>query len=138
MKGLLTPLQYEVTQSAATERPFTNEYWGNFEDGIYVDITTNEPLFVSTDKFESGCGWPSFSKPIDGALLDERVDKAFGMVRTEVKSALSSAHLGHVFDDGPRELGGLRYCINSASLKFIPKTQMEEDGFGAWLYLFDK
>jgi len=138
LKDSLTPLQYEVTQNAATERPFTNEYWDNFEDGIYVDITTKEPLFVSTDKFESGCGWPSFSKPISASLLDERIDKAFGMARTEVRSVGGSAHLGHVFDDGPNELGGLRYCINSASLKFIPKTDMEKEGYGAWLYLFEK
>ena len=138
LKSFLTPLQYEVTQNASTERAFANEYWDNFEDGIYVDITTNEPLFVSTDKFESGCGWPSFSKPINHSLLDERVDKAFGMDRTEVRSATGSAHLGHVFDDGPREFGGLRYCINSASLRFIPKTELEKEGYGAWLYLFEK
>jgi len=138
LKNLLTPLQYEVTQNAATERPFKNEYWDNFDAGVYVDITSNEPLFVSTDKFESGCGWPSFSKPIDASLLDERVDKAFGMDRTEVKSAVGDAHLGHVFDDGPREKGGLRYCINSASLRFVPKARMAEEGYGAWLHLFDK
>lgn len=138
LKSHLTPLQYEVTQNSATENPFTNEYWDNFADGIYIDITTNEPLFVSTDKFESGCGWPSFSKPIDSSLLTEKTDKSFGMVRTEVKSTLGNAHLGHVFDDGPSEKGGARYCINSASLRFIPETRMEEEGYGAWLYLFDK
>lgn len=138
LKTALTPLQYEVTQNAATERPFANEYWDKFEDGIYVDITTGEPLFISADKFESGCGWPSFSRPIDSELLDERDDKAHGMVRTEVKSAAGSAHLGHVFEDGPRESGGLRYCINSASLKFIPKNQMEAEGYGAWMYLLEK
>lgn len=138
LKATLTPLQYEVTQNAATESPFANEYWDKFEDGIYVDITTGEPLFVSTDKFESGCGWPSFSRPIDSALLDERADKTHGMVRTEVKSASGSAHLGHVFEDGPRESGGLRYCINSASLKFVPQIRMEAEGYGAWTYLLEK
>lgn len=138
LKTSLTPLQYEVTQNAVTERPFANEYWDKFEDGIYVDITTGEPLFVSTDKFESGCGWPSFSRPIDSALLAEHADTACGMVRTEVKSATGSAHLGHVFEDGPRELGGLRYCINSASLKFVPQSRMEAEGYGAWLHLLKK
>ena len=138
LRTTLTPLQYEVTQNAATERPFANEYWDKFEDGIYVDITTGEPLFFSTDKFESGCGWPSFSKPINRELLDEPADKTHGMVRTEVKSANGSAHLGHVFEDGPRELGGLRYCINSASLKFVPKIRMEAEGYGAWTYLLEK
>lgn len=138
LKTALTPLQYEVTQKAATERPFANEYWDKFEDGIYVDITTGEPLFVSTDKFESGCGWPSFSRPIDSALLAEHADTAYGMVRTEVKSETGAAHLGHVFEDGPRESGGLRYCINSASLKFVPQNRMEAEGYGAWLHLLDK
>jgi len=135
LKTALTPLQYDVTQNAATERPFANEYWNKFEAGIYADITTGEPLFVSTDKFESGCGWPSFSRPIDGALLDESADTAHGMVRTEVRSATGAAHLGHVFEDGPRESGGLRYCINSASLKFVPKNRMDAEGYGAWLHL---
>lgn len=138
LKASLSPAQYEVTQNAATERPFANEYWDKFEDGIYVDITTGEPLFVSADKFESGCGWPSFSKPIDPSLISEKSDKSFGMVRTEVRSSLGSAHLGHVFDDGPRDRGGLRYCINSASLRFIPKARMEQEGYGAWLKLLDK
>jgi len=138
LKGLLTPLQYEVTQNAATERPFANEYWDRFEDGIYVDITTGEPLFASADKFESGCGWPSFAKPIDKVLLQERTDSSFGKTRTEVRSANSSAHLGHVFKDGPSFSGGQRYCINSAALKFIPKTRMEAEGYGEWLYLFDR
>lgn len=138
LKARLTHLQYEVTQNAATERPFTNEYWDKYNDGIYVDITTGEPLFVSTDKFESGCGWPSFSKPIGNSLIDEHVDKAHGMTRTEVRSSTGNAHLGHVFNDGPSELGGLRYCINSASLRFIPKHRMEVEGYGDWLYLFNK
>ncbi|PKM74403.1 MAG: peptide-methionine (R)-S-oxide reductase [Firmicutes bacterium HGW-Firmicutes-16] len=136
LKKLLTPLQFDVTQNAATERPFANEYFNKFEDGIYVDVTTGEPLFVSADKFESGCGWPSFSKPIGRELLDEHTDKTHGMHRTEVRSKKGNAHLGHVFEDGPREKGGLRYCINSASLKFIPKNLMEKEGYGDWLYLF--
>jgi len=138
LKKLLTPLQFYVTQNAATERPFANEYFDKFEDGIYVDVTTGEPLFVSSDKFESGCGWPSFSKPIGRELLDERTDKTHGMLRTEVRSKKGNAHLGHVFEDGPREKGGLRYCINSASLKFIPKNLMAEEGYGDWLHLFQK
>ncbi len=136
LKKHLSPLQYEVTQNAATERPFANEYFDKFEDGIYVDITTGEPLFISADKFESGCGWPSFSRPIKSELLDERSDKSRGMLRTEVRSKNGNAHLGHVFEDGPRENGGLRYCINSASLRFIPKYLMEKEGYGDWLNLF--
>lgn len=138
LKQKLSPLQYEVTQNSATERPFDNEYWDEFRDGIYVDITTGEPLFVSTDKFESGCGWPSFSKPIDKKLIDEVLDKSHGMIRTEVRSQTGDAHLGHVFTDGPADKGGLRYCINSASLKFIPKEEMEKQGYGAYLKLFEK
>ncbi len=135
LKQILSPLQYAVTQEADTELPFQNEYYDVFEPGIYVDITTGEPLFVSTDKFESGCGWPSFSKPIDASLIAENTDLSFGMARTEVRSKLSDAHLGHVFNDGPKELGGLRYCINSASLRFIPKEEMEAQGYGAYLTL---
>lgn len=134
----LTPLQYEVTQNNATERPFENEYWDEFREGIYVDITTGEPLFVSTDKFESGCGWPSFSKPIQKNLIDEKMDNSHGMNRTEVRSKTGDAHLGHVFTDGPAEKGGLRYCINSASLKFIPKEEMKKQGYEAYLPLLDK
>ena len=137
LKRALTPLQFEVTQNAATERPFANEYWDSFEDGIYVDITTGEPLFTSADKFESGCGWPSFSKPLDKALVEERTDSSFGKTRTEVRSTNSSAHLGHVFEDGPSFSGGLRYCINSAALRFIPKDRMQAEGYGEWLYLFE-
>lgn len=131
----LTPLQYAVTQENATERPFDNEYAANFEEGIYVDITTGEPLFVSTDKFESGCGWPAFSKPIDKALITEHNDFSLFRARTEVRSKTGDAHLGHVFPDGPKELGGLRYCINSASLRFIPKADMEQEGYGDYLKL---
>ena len=131
----LNKLQYEVTQNSATEPPFNNEYYDNFKEGIYVDIISGEPLFVSTDKFESGCGWPAFSKPIDNKLLKEVTDVKYGMIRTEVRTKNSDSHLGHVFNDGPKEMGGLRYCINSASLKFIPKENMEAEGYGGFLSL---
>ena len=131
----LTPLQYAVTQENATERPIDNEYAANFEEGIYMDVTTGEPLFFSTDKFESGCGWPAFSKPIDKALITEHNDFSLFRARTEVRSKTGDAHLGHVFPDGPKELGGLRYCINSASLRFIPKADMEQEGYGDYLKL---
>ena len=131
----LTPLQYAVTQENATERPFDNEYDANFQEGIYVDITTGEPLFFSTDKFESGCGWPAFSKPIDKALITEHNDFSLFRARTEVRSKTGDAHLGHVFPDGPKELGGLRYCINSASLRFIPKADMQREGYEDYLKL---
>lgn len=133
----LTDMQYNVTQNDATEPPFRNEYHDHFEPGIYVDITTGEPLFVSTDKFESGCGWPAFSKPIDKSLVNELTDASLGMVRTEVRSSTGDAHLGHVFDDGPTDKGGLRYCINSASLKFIPQDKMEEEGYANYLPLLE-
>ena len=123
-------LAYEVTQNAATERPFTGEYDNFFEKGIYVDVVSGEALFTSTDKFNSGCGWPAFSRPISKDLLKENTDMSFGMIRTEVRSAGAGSHLGHVFDDGPRELGGLRYCINSAALRFIPYEEMESAGYG--------
>ena len=135
LKTRLTDLQYDVTQNGATERAFKNEYYNNFEPGIYVDIVDGTPLFVSTDKFESGCGWPSFSRPIDDALIEKLTDNSFGMARTEVRSSSVNSHLGHVFDDGPNELGGLRYCINSASLRFIPKDKMEEEGYGNYIDL---
>lgn len=138
LKKTLTKLQYDVTQHNATERPFNNEYWNEFREGIYVDITTGEPLFVSTDKFDSGCGWPSFSKPIDKKLIAEKLDKSHGMTRMEVRSKTGDAHLGHVFTDGPADKGGLRYCINSASLKFIPKEEMKKQGYGAYLKLLSK
>lgn len=130
LKGKLTNLQFEVTQNSATESPFVNEYFDKFESGIYVDITTGEPLFSSSDKFDSGCGWPSFSKAIDSEVINEKTDKSHSMIRTEVRSRVGDAHLGHVFDDGLKELGGRRYCINSASLRFIPMLKMEEEGYG--------
>ncbi|MGH8085276.1 MAG: peptide-methionine (R)-S-oxide reductase MsrB [Lysobacter sp.] len=129
----LTPEQYRVTQEAATERPGTGEYLGNDAPGIYVDIVSGEPLFASGDKFESGCGWPSFTRPIEPAHVNEVRDTGHGMVRTEVRSTHGDSHLGHVFPDGPADRGGLRYCINSASLRFIPRAQMEAEGYGAYL-----
>ncbi|MEY8759414.1 peptide-methionine (R)-S-oxide reductase MsrB [Chryseobacterium tongliaoense] len=138
LKDKLSPEQYKVTQENGTERPFQNEYWDETREGIYVDITTGEPLFISTDKFESGCGWPSFSKPITKKLIDEKMDRSAGMTRVEVRSKTGDAHLGHVFTDGPADKGGLRYCINSASLKFIPKAEMEEKGYGEYISLLDK
>lgn len=129
----LTPEQYRITQEGATERPGTGAYLHNDEAGIYVDIVSGEPLFASSAKFESGCGWPSFTKPIAPANINELRDTSHGMIRTEVRSAHGDSHLGHVFDDGPADRGGLRYCINSASLRFIPRDQMEAAGYGAWL-----
>ena len=130
LKEKLTTLQYDVTMNAATERPFDNEFNSNFERGIYVDITSGEPLFLSTDKFKSGCGWPSFSKPIQKDLVRYNEDLSLGRRRIEVRSNVADAHLGHVFDDGPSELGGLRYCINSAALRFIPIDKMDAQGYG--------
>lgn len=130
LRESLTPLQYEVTQRSATEPPFQNEYWDHFEPGIYVDVATGEPLFRSAAKFESGCGWPSFSEPIDRSHVRERFDGSHGMARTEVLSRSGESHLGHLFTDGPAERGGLRYCINSASLRFIPEERMELEGYG--------
>ena len=129
----LTPEQFRVTQQNGTERPGTGEYLNNKEPGIYVDIVSGEPLFASSDKFESGCGWPSFTKPIEPANVAELKDTSHGMVRTEVRSAHGDSHLGHVFPDGPRDRGGLRYCINSASLRFVPRAEMEAQGYGAYL-----
>jgi peptide methionine sulfoxide reductase msrA/msrB len=131
----LTAIQFEVTQNNATEPPFRNEYFNEFREGIYVDITTGEPLFLSKDKFESGCGWPSFANPMNEGAINLMVDNSHGMRRTEVRSSIGEAHLGHMFEDGPAETGGLRYCINSASLKFIPKQEMEREGYGEYLPL---
>ena len=129
----LTPEQYRVTQQNGTERPFTGQYNDNKAAGIYVDIVSGEPLFASSDKFESGCGWPSFTKPIEPAHVTEHNDMTLGMVRTEVRSKHGDSHLGHVFPDGPRDRGGLRYCINSASLRFVPRAAMEAEGYGDYL-----
>ena len=129
----LTPEQYRVTQESGTERPFTGEYDDHFEPGLYVDIVSGEPLFASSTKFNSGCGWPSFSKPVVEAHVNELRDASLGMVRTEVRSAHGDSHLGHVFPDGPQDMGGLRYCINSASLRFIAKEDMEAEGYGAYM-----
>jgi peptide-methionine (R)-S-oxide reductase len=129
----LSPEQYRVTQQSATERPGTGEYLDNKEPGIYIDIVSGEPLFASSDKYESGCGWPSFTKPIVSANINELQDTEYGMVRTEVRSVHGDSHLGHVFTDGPADRGGLRYCINSASLRFVPRDEMEAEGYGAYL-----
>jgi peptide-methionine (R)-S-oxide reductase len=129
----LTPEQFRVTQQNATEYPGTGEYLHNQAAGIYVDVVSGEPLFASSDKFESGCGWPSFTRPIEPANVQELRDTTHGMIRTEVRSAHGDSHLGHVFPDGPADRGGLRYCINSASLRFIPREDMEAEGYGAWL-----
>lgn len=133
----LTPLQRRVTLESATETPFDNEYWNNFKKGIYVDILDGTPLFTSYDKFDSNCGWPSFSKPITNNLINQKMDYSFGMIRTEVRSKDSDAHLGHLFYDGPVDKGGIRYCINSASLKFIPYEKLEEEGYVDYKKLFD-
>lgn len=133
----LTPEQYRVTQEDGTERAFTGEYWNNHEPGLYVDVVSGEPLFASTDKFESGSGWPSFTKPVDSANVVEHRDSTFGMVRTEVRSTHGDSHLGHVFPDGPRDKGGLRYCINSASLRFIHRDNLGAQGYGAYAQLFE-
>jgi len=132
----LTDRQFAVTQDDATEPPFRNEYWDNHEDGIYVDVVSGQPLFSSTDKFESGSGWPSFTKPIDDAAVVNKTDRSLWMTRTEVRSAGADSHLGHLFDDGPRDAGGLRYCMNSAAMRFVPVSELEAQGYGAYLPLF--
>ena len=133
LKQRLTEIQYEVTQNEATERPFSGEYDEFFEEGIYVDVVSGEPLFSSKDKYDAGCGWPSFSRPIQNTTLTEKEDHKLNRVRTEVRSQKADSHLGHVFPDGPEELGGLRYCINSAALRFIPKADLEKEGYGEFL-----
>jgi peptide methionine sulfoxide reductase msrA/msrB len=137
LRKKLTPLQYEVTQRNGTESPFNNLYWDNKRDGIYVDIVSGEPLFSSLDKYDSGCGWPSFTKPLHEENMKTELDLSHGMVRVEVRSRKADSHLGHVFNDGPAPTG-LRYCINSAALRFIPKEDLEKEGYGEYLHLFEK
>ena len=132
----LTPSQYKVTQEDATEPAFRNEFWDNHDDGIYVDIVSGEPLFSSTDKFDSGSGWPSFTRPLEKAHVVEKQDKSFWMARTEVRSTNGDSHLGHLFDDGPVADGGMRYCINSAALRFVPVDELEAQGYGDYRSLF--
>ncbi len=136
LKEKLTPIQYSVTQENGTERPYDNEYWDNEQEGIYVDIISGDVLFSSHDKFDAGCGWPSFTKPVDPHQVNENTDTSHGMIRTEVRSKNADSHLGHVFDDGPKDKGGLRYCMNSAAMQFIRKEEMKEKGYEEYLYLF--
>jgi len=133
----LSKEQFRVTQQSATERPFENAYWDHDAPGLYVDIVSGEPLFSSLDKFDSHCGWPSFTKPVNPENVEERSDATHGMIRTEVRSTHADSHLGHVFDDGPKAAGGLRYCINSASLRFIPVDELESEGYGEYVKLFE-
>lgn len=138
LKQRLSREAYEVTQHAATERPFSGQYDDFYKAGIYVDIVSGQPLFSSTDKYDAGCGWPSFTHPIDAKALDSNLDTSHGMIRNEVRSQEASSHLGHVFEDGPQEAGGLRYCINSAALKFIPVEELDAAGYSQYKTLFDK
>ena len=138
LRQKLTPMQFHVTQEAGTEPPFQNAYWDEHRDGVYVDVVSGKPLFSSKDKFDSGCGWPSFTKPLAGEDVVEKRDMSVGMVRTEVRSKKVDSHLGHVFEDGPKDRGGLRYCINSASLRFVPMEDLEKEGLGSFLPLFGK
>lgn len=137
LKDKLSDISYRVTQENATEMPFTSPYNDFYEDGIYVDIVSGEVLFSSLDKYDAGCGWPSFTKTIDDKNIREKTDLSHGMIRTEVRSKTADSHLGHVFPDGPKDKGGLRYCINGASLRFIPKNKMEEEGYGKYLEIFE-
>lgn len=134
----LTPEQYRVTQNDGTERSFANPYWDHKEAGLYVDVVSGEPLFLSSDKFDSGCGWPSFTRPVPADPIVERRDASLGMIRTEVRSKGADSHLGHVFPDGPEAEGGLRYCINSASLRFVPVKDLEAEGYGDYVQLFEE
>jgi len=137
LKDKLSEVSYKVTQENGTERPFSHEYDHNFKEGIYVDIVSGEPLFSSVDKYDAGCGWPSFTKPIDKESIKEKKDFSLLMMRVEVRSAMADSHLGHVFNDGPKDEGGLRYCINGASLRFIPKSDMIKEGYQEYLSLFE-
>lgn len=137
LKDKLSDISYRVTQENATEMPFTSPYDNFYEDGIYVDIVSGEVLFSSLDKYDAGCGWPSFTKTLDDKNITEKTDLSHGMIRTEVRSKSADSHLGHVFPDGPKDKGGLRYCINGASLRFIPKDKMEEEGYGQYLDIFE-
>jgi len=136
LRQKLTPEQYQVTQHSGTERAFTGQYWNHKGAGLYVDVVSGEPLFSSLDKFDSSCGWPSFTRPLEDEAVQEHADLQFGMRRVEVRSSAADSHLGHVFEDGPLERGGLRYCINSAALKFVPLERLEEEGYGEYLELF--
>ncbi len=136
LKKILSPLSYAVVRENATEHPFSGAYWREERTGLYVDVATGEPLFSSRDKFDSGCGWPSFTKPVDRQVIVEKRDRSHGMDRVEVRSRAGDSHLGHVFTDGPASKGGLRYCINSASLRFIPLAELEKEGYGEWLAYF--
>lgn len=136
LRKMLTPEQYEIIAKSGTERPFQNAYWNNHEEGLYVDVVSGEPLFASVDKFDSGTGWPSFTQPVKPQVVKEIEDNSHGMTRVEVRSLKSNSHLGHVFDDGPGP-SGLRYCINSASLRFIPVAKLKEEGYEAYLKLFE-
>ncbi|HZK32949.1 MAG TPA: peptide-methionine (R)-S-oxide reductase MsrB [Tissierellaceae bacterium] len=137
LKKKLSPISYKVTQENGTERPYSHEYDNLFEDGIYVDIVSGEALFSSKDKYDAGCGWPSFTKPLKDRRIIEKRDSSLGMVRTEVRSKEGDSHLGHVFEDGPKDEGGLRYCINGAALRFIKKEDMEKEGYGEFLKIFE-
>lgn len=136
LKNKLSPIQYKVTQENGTETPFQNEYWDNEEEGIYIDVVSGEPLFSSQDQYDAGCGWPSFTKPIDKDQISENTDTSHGMIRKEIRSSKADSHLGHLFDDGPKEKGGLRYCMNSAAMRFIPKQDLEKKGYGYLSHLF--